>query len=211
MSSSSSTNTSAKRAAAKPAGAKRLAAKRIGSKSLVATPSGKKAVGKKTVGNKTVGKKAVGGKTVGNKSVGNKLVGGKSVGGKLRAAAAPGPRADFGAPIAGFFAKQPAPLRAILEELRDLIEAAVPDAESSIKWGMPFFTIDGAMMCALGGHKSHVNLILSGSPSAYADPDKLLTGAAKIGRHLKLTAADRVPRDAVNGWLATAAMLARAK
>lgn len=122
-----------------------------------------------------------------------------------------GRRGDLGAPIAGFFAKQPALLRALLEELRDLIEVAVPDAESSIKWGMPFFTINGNMMCALGGHKSHINLILSGSPSAYADPDKRLTGEAKSGRHLKLMPGDKVPREAVRGWLATAASLAREK
>jgi len=121
------------------------------------------------------------------------------------------PRPDFGAPIAGFFTKQPKPLRPLLEELRDLVQEVIPDAESSIKWGMPFFTIDGTMMCALAGHKSHVNLILAGPPGTYADPDNRLAGSGKTGRHLKLTAADKVPREAVRGWLATAAALARAK
>ena len=121
------------------------------------------------------------------------------------------PRADFGAPIAGFFTKQPKPLRPLLEELRDLVQEVIPDAESSIKWGMPFFTIDGTMMCALAGHKSHVNLILAGPPGTYADPDNRLAGSGKTGRHLKLTAADKVPREAVRGWLATAAALARSK
>ena len=127
------------------------------------------------------------------------------------AAKKPVPRGDFGAPIAGFFTKQPKSLRPLLEELRDLVHEVVPDAESSIKWGMPFFTIDGTMMCALAGHKSHVNLILSGPPGTYADPDNRLIGAAKTGRHLKLTATDKVPREAVRGWLATAAALARSK
>lgn len=123
----------------------------------------------------------------------------------------PGSRADFGKPIAGFFAKQPAALRPLLEELRDLVHDAAPDATSSIKWGMPFFTIDGGIMCALGGHKGHVNLILSGPPGTYADPDNLLRGDGKTGRHLKLVAGDRVPRDAVRGWLATASEQARRK
>src|SRR5688500_1495880 len=39
-----------------------------------------------------------------------------------------GPRADFGAPVDGFFAKQPPHLRAILEELRTVIEKTVPAA-----------------------------------------------------------------------------------
>ncbi|MEO7732590.1 MAG: DUF1801 domain-containing protein [Kofleriaceae bacterium] len=119
-------------------------------------------------------------------------------------------RVDFGAPIAGFFAKQPKLLRPILEALRDLVQEAAPDAASSLKWGMPFFMIGEAMMCAIGGHKSHVNLILSGPPGTYADPEGRLSGDGKTGRHLKLTAADQIPRDAVRGWLKTAAKRARA-
>ena len=128
-----------------------------------------------------------------------------------KAAPRPGPRADLGAPIDGFFAKQPPGLRAVLEELRTLIEAAAPEATSSIKWGMPFFTLDGVMMCALGGHKTHVNLILSGPPDAFDDPDGRLEGTAKIGRHLKLRAVDEIPRAAVRGWLRTAYEIARKK
>jgi hypothetical protein len=75
---------------------------------------------------------------------------------------------------------------------------------------MPFFMIGDATMCAIGGHKSHVNLILSGPPGTYADPEGRLSGEGKTGRHLKLTAADTVPRDAVRGWLKTAAKRARA-
>jgi hypothetical protein len=123
----------------------------------------------------------------------------------------PAPRADFGAPIDGFFARQPPPLRAILEQLRSLVEAAAPDAVAALKWGMPVYTIDGTILCALGGHKSHVNLILSGPPDAFADPDRRLTGEARTGRHLKLTAADAIPRQVVRAWLATAAKLARGK
>lgn len=122
-----------------------------------------------------------------------------------------GPRADFGAPIDGFFVKQPATQRAILEALRKLVDEAAPDAESSIKWGMPFYIVGGNMMCALAGHKSHVNLILSGPPGAFADPQGLLEGDAKGGRHLKLRALDELPREAVRGWLRTAVSLARKK
>jgi hypothetical protein len=123
----------------------------------------------------------------------------------------PAPRADFGAPIDGFFARQPPHLRPILEELRKLVEGEVPGAQSAIKWGMPFYTLDGTMMCALGAHKSHVNLILSGPPGAFADPEGRLSGEGKTGRHLKLTSLDELPREAVRGWLRTAAGLARRK
>jgi hypothetical protein len=120
-----------------------------------------------------------------------------------------GPRADFGKPIDSFFAKQPPDLRAILEELRKLVEEAAPDASSSIKWGMPFYTLDGKMMCALAGFKSHVNLILAGPPGAFADPEGRLEGDAKGGRHLKLRSIEELPRAAVKGWVKTAAKMAR--
>ena len=118
-------------------------------------------------------------------------------------------RADYGAPIDGFFAKQPAHLRPILDELRRLIEEAAPEAESSIKWGMPVYTLRGTMLCALGGHKAHVNLILSGPPGTYADPDGLLSPEGKSGRHLKLTKLEELPHEAVRGWLRTAVALAQ--
>ena len=123
----------------------------------------------------------------------------------------PAPRADLGAAIDGFFGRQSPQLRPILEALRAMIEQAVPDARSSIKWGMPFFTLDGEMLCALGSHKSHVNLILAGPPGAFDDPDGLLEGTGTTGRHLKLTRLDELPRAAVRGWLRTAAEQARAR
>jgi hypothetical protein len=120
-------------------------------------------------------------------------------------ASASGRRADFGAPTAAFFAKQAAPLRPILEALRSLIEEAAPAATSSIKWGMPFYELEGTMMCALGAHKGHVNLILAGDPSLFRDPDGRLSGDGKTGRHLKLTSLEDLPRAQVKSWIRTAA------
>jgi hypothetical protein len=122
-----------------------------------------------------------------------------------------GRRADLGAPIEGFFARQPPALRAILEALREEVERAAPEAVGAIKWGMPFYTLRGEMMCALGGHKSHVNLILAGPPGTFADPDGRLEGDGKTGKHLKLKALAELPRAAVRDWLKTAAATARAK
>jgi hypothetical protein len=116
-----------------------------------------------------------------------------------------GRRADYGAPVDGFFAKQPAPLKAIVDELRAMIMAAAPDATATLKWGMPFFMRDGETICALAAFKSHVNLILPGPPGTYADPDGHLQGDGKTGKHLKLRSVDEIPRAAVRGWLKTAA------
>ena len=134
----------------------------------------------------------------------------KQVAKTAKAAARTAPRrADYGLPIDGFFAKQPPHLRAILEALRELIDEAAPDAQSSLKWGMPLYTIGGAMMCGLGGHKSHVNLILVGSPGAFIDPDRLLSGKGRGSRHLQLRTMEALPRAAVRKWLHAAARDAR--
>jgi hypothetical protein len=121
-----------------------------------------------------------------------------------------GRRADLGAPIDGFFARQPPGHRAILQELRRIVESVAPDATSSIKWGMPFYEVDGVMMCALGSHKAHVNLVLAGPADAFDDPEGRLSGTSKGGRHLRLTRLEELPRAAVRGWVTTAATLARA-
>ncbi len=127
------------------------------------------------------------------------------------AAKRPPTRKDLGAPIDSFFTKQPPALKAILVELRTIIEAEVPEATSSIKWGNPFFSLDGEMMAAISAHKAHVNLILAGPPGAFADPNGRLEGEGKTGRHLKLTSIDQLPRVEVRGWVKTAAKIARAK
>jgi hypothetical protein len=120
-----------------------------------------------------------------------------------------GPRADLGAPVDGFFARQPPQLGAILAALRALVKEAAPDASASLKWGMPFYTLGGKTLCALAGFKAHVNLILPGPPGTYADPDGRLEGDGKTGKHLKVRALEELPREAVRRWLRTAVAQAR--
>jgi hypothetical protein len=118
-------------------------------------------------------------------------------------------RADLGAPVDGFFARQPSSLRPLLDELRRLIEQAAPGATASLKWGMPFFSVADEVMCAVSVHKAHVNLILAGPPGTYADPQGRLEGEGKTGRHLKLRSLDELPRTQVRAWLRTASQRAR--
>jgi hypothetical protein len=102
-------------------------------------------------------------------------------------------------------------VRAILGALRAEVERAAPEAAGAIKWGMPFYTLGGEMMCALGAHKAHVNLILAGPAGTFADPEGRLEGGGKTGKHLKLRTLAELPRAAVRGWLRVAAATARAK
>ena len=121
----------------------------------------------------------------------------------------PGPRKDLGAPIDSFFAKRSGPLGEILDQLRASVQTEVPGAASSIKWGMPFYTLGGKPVCALASFKAHVNLILAGPDGTFADPDGLLEGDGKTGRHLKLRAGNAIPTAAVRGWLRAAVANAR--
>jgi hypothetical protein len=120
-----------------------------------------------------------------------------------------GPRKDLGAPVDGFFAKQPPHLAPIVERLREMIAEAAPAATGTIKWGMPFYSLGGNTICAVAAFKSHVNLILPGPPGTYADPGRLLEGDGKTGKHLKLRSLAELPADAVRGWLETAATRAQ--
>jgi hypothetical protein len=120
-----------------------------------------------------------------------------------------GPRKDLGAPVDGFFTRQPPQLRAILDPLRAMIGEAAPEATATIKWGMPFYSVGANTLCALAAFKAHINLILPGPPGTYADPDGLLAGDGKTGKHLKLRPTDTLPRTAIGSWLQTAAARAR--
>ena len=116
-----------------------------------------------------------------------------------------GPRKDLGAPVDAFFARQPPHLSPILAELRAMIAAAAPSATSTIKWGMPFYSLGGNTLCAVAAFKAHVNLILPGPPGTYADPGGLLEGDGKTGKHLKIRTLAELPGAAIRGWLKTAA------
>jgi hypothetical protein len=118
-------------------------------------------------------------------------------------------RADYGSPVEKFFAKQPSAIAAILNALRELVLEAAPAAEGTLKWGMPFFTLDGETVCAFGAFKSHDNLILPGPPGTYDDPDGRLEGEGKTGKHLKLRSVGELPRDSIRGWLRTSVVRAK--
>ncbi|MDZ3833020.1 MAG: YdeI/OmpD-associated family protein [Sphingopyxis sp.] len=45
--------------------------------------------------------------------------------------------------------------RPILTHLRVLVHGAVPDVGEAIKWGMPFFTLEGANLANLAAFKEH--------------------------------------------------------
>lgn len=56
-----------------------------------------------------------------------------------------------------FFATVEEPKRSTLEEMRRRILEVVPDAEQTIKYGMPAFTKDGWCFACIAPFKNHIN------------------------------------------------------
>ena len=64
-----------------------------------------------------------------------------------------------------YIATFPADMQKMLEELRRTIKAAVPEAEETISYNMPTFTLHGKYLIYFAGWKSHISIypIPSGS------------------------------------------------
>ncbi|WP_266169082.1 YdeI/OmpD-associated family protein [Dyella subtropica] len=57
--------------------------------------------------------------------------------------------------IDAYIAKSAEFARPILEHIRDTVHAACPEVEEGLKWGMPYFSYKGGMMCGMAAFKQH--------------------------------------------------------
>ena len=94
--------------------------------------------------------------------------------------------------------------RAPLEKLRALIEATVPNAESGLKWGVPFYTLDGKILCNLGVLKNEVAMGIYAPPEAFDDPKGQLSGKSNEYRVLKVKNEREIDAASVKRWLKAA-------
>lgn len=101
--------------------------------------------------------------------------------------------------VDAYIAKAQPFARPILNQVRAAVHAAVPDAGETLKWGMPFFTLNGRDVAMMAAFKAHAGVgIFDGSEMAGTD------GMGNLG---KLASVDDLPADlAVR--LTTAAALA---
>lgn len=103
--------------------------------------------------------------------------------------------------VDAYIAQLPAWQQGICEQLRELIWAADPDIEETIKRTVqPYFVLDGNV-CALLATKDHVNLFLY-DPTV-SDPEGIVNqghGNA-TGRAIQIYQDDQINRDAVIGIL----------
>jgi len=110
-----------------------------------------------------------------------------------------------GASTAAYFAEQPADKRALLEKLRALVAKGIPEAEASIKWGVPIYQLNGRNVCALASFKDHVAINFFAPPNVLIDPGKKLEGAGKSSRLLKVRSTADIDSASVLRWLKAAA------
>ena len=108
--------------------------------------------------------------------------------------------------IDAYIAKAAPFARPILEHVRSRVHAAAPEAEETMKWSAPAFTVDGKILLMMAAFKAHAALnfwrgqeIGDGSPKAGA-----------MGQFGKLTSVDDLPADAeLDELIRQAAALAR--
>lgn len=53
---------------------------------------------------------------------------------------------------------QPSEVQAVLQEVRDTIQAAAPEATESISYGMPTFNLNGTYLIYFAANKKHIGL-----------------------------------------------------
>ena len=91
----------------------------------------------------------------------------------------------------------------ILIQVRRAVHAAVKDADETVKWGMPFFTLNGRDVAMMAAFKAHAGVgIFDGSA---------MGGGEAMGNCGKLAARDDLPADLAARLHAAAALAAQGK
>ncbi len=83
--------------------------------------------------------------------------------------------------------------RPILRRLRAVVHRACADVEETVKWGMPFFVRDGAILCHMAAFKQHCAFGLWKASGALGGRERPEEGMGDFGR---ITSLDGLPRDA---------------
>lgn len=83
----------------------------------------------------------------------------------------------------------------ILQHVREVVHRAVPEAEETIKWSMPFFTVNGKILCNVAAFKAHCSFGILG-PDARAEIAKDGYGSEEgMGTFGKLASVKDLPAE----------------
>ena len=82
--------------------------------------------------------------------------------------------------VDGYIANAPEAARPHLEELRDLVRSAIPNAEEGISWGVPFYKYNGPVG-GFAAYKRHISFGLTEQLDP-ADREQLESRGYKTGK-----------------------------
>ena len=100
--------------------------------------------------------------------------------------------------IDAYIAKSADFAQSILNHLRELVHKACPEASETIKWGMPFFETNGALLCNMAAFKQHCSFGFWNAP-LLKDPTGVLHIKDKnaMGHLDRITSVKDLPADKV--------------
>ncbi len=84
--------------------------------------------------------------------------------------------------IDSYIAGQAEFARPILEHLRKAVRSACPDAEETIKWGMPAFTYKGEILATMAAFKAHASFGFWRGSLVVEGADEQQSGMGQFGR-----------------------------
>ncbi len=96
-------------------------------------------------------------------------------------------------------------LRPQFQKLRSLIKKALPDAVESVKWGVPYYSLNGVGVASLGDYNAHVNLYFMQGAKLSSE---LLEGTGKGMRHISVKSLDDIKQKEFTKLLIVAGALA---
>src|SRR5207253_1934148 len=99
------------------------------------------------------------------------------------------------------------PTRDIVYALRKVVREAAPDMEEALKWGMPCYSLNG-MVCYINPAKRHVTFGFYRG-AELKDPERLLEGAGKKMRHVKVRGREDIRTELFRAWVREAVNLNR--
>ena len=87
--------------------------------------------------------------------------------------------------VDAYIAKQADFARPILEHVRKLVHEALPEGEEGLKWGVPYFMVNGKNAVGMAAFKNHASVIVCST----------VTAGGGMGSFGKLAAVDDLPPD----------------
>ena len=88
--------------------------------------------------------------------------------------------------VDAYIAKSADFARPLLAQVREVVHAACPDVEETLKWGMPSFTWRGKILCGMAAFKQHMTLWFW-EGRAIVDSDKGDKGDEAMGQFGRIT------------------------